>query len=336
MSEYWAERRVLVTGATGIVGSWLCEELVRRNAFVVALVRDDDPQSMFYSDGVAPNVTIVRGALQNIEDCARAVLANDIEVVFHLGAQTQVGSAIRDPLETFESNIRGTYNLLEAARRAPDLVRAFVVASSDKAYGDSAILPYTEDMRLHGRHPYDVSKSCTDLLAGTYFDTYGTPVAIARCGNIYGGGDLNWNRIVPGTIRSLLRHERPVLRSDGSNVRDYIYVRDVVSAYLALAERLAEPEIAGQAFNFSPESRVTVLEIVNAIARLMESTIEPIVLGSVLHEIQDQTLSAAKARDMLSWRTQWTLEAGLGETIEWYRRHLAKRRGIPGASRAGG
>jgi CDP-glucose 4,6-dehydratase len=335
VSAYWSERRVLVTGATGIVGSWLCEELVRLDAAVVALVRDDDPQSMFYSGGVLPHVTVVRGALQNLEDCTRAIIANDIEVVFHLGAQTLVGPAVRDPLETFESNIRGTYNLLEAARRAPDLVKAFVVASSDKAYGDSAILPYTEEMPLNGRHPYDVSKSCTDLLASTYHDTYETPVAIARCGNIYGAGDLNWSRIVPGTIRSFLRGEQPILRSNGSNIRDYIYVRDVVSAYLALAEQIVRPEIAGEAFNFSPESRITVLEIVQAIARLMNTSIEPIVLGTAVHEIQDQTLSAAKAQRLLDWQAQWTLEEGLTETIDWYRHHLATKAGISRASHAG-
>ena len=336
MSSYWDGRRVLVSGATGIVGSWLCEQLVQRDAYVVALVRDDDPQSMFYTGGVASKVTVVRGALQSLADCSRAIVGNDVEVVFHLGAQTLVGPALRDPLETFESNIRGTYNLLEAARRSPDLVKAFIVASSDKAYGDSPILPYTEDMALNGRHPYDVSKSCADLLASTYHDTYGTPVAIARCGNIYGGGDLNWSRIVPGTIRSLLRKEQPVLRSNGSNIRDYIYVRDVVAAYLALAEQIARPGIAGEAFNFSPESRVTVLEIVQAITRLMESPIAPIVLGTAVHEIQDQTLSADKARRLLAWQSQWTLEAGLAETIDWYRRDLAFKAGRSEASHAVG
>ena len=185
--------------------------------------------------------------------------------MFHLGAQTIVGTALRDPLECFESNIRGTYNLLEAARRLAPLVKAFVVASSDKAYGDSPVLPYTEDMPLNGKHPYDVSKSCTDLLSTTYHHTYGLPVTIARCGNIYGGGDLNWSRIVPGTIRSLLRGERPVLRSDGGPMRDYIYVKDVVDAYIALAEASDRPDVVGEAFNFSPQSRCTVREIVDAI-----------------------------------------------------------------------
>ena len=317
--SFWRERRVLVTGATGIVGSHLALALLDRGAFVVAQVRDDDPQSSFYRDATAGRCSIVRGELQRYEDCARAINAHDVEIVFHLGAQTLVGTAVRDPLETFESNVRGTYNLLEAARRMGGLVKAFVVASSDKAYGDSPILPYTEDMPLIGRHPYDVSKSCTDLLSTCYATTYGLPVAIARCGNIYGAGDLNWSRIVPGTIRSLLLGERPVLRSNGKSIRDYIYVADVVDAYLALAEAIEKPGVRGEAFNFSPESRVDVFEIVRTLARLMASDLEPVVLDIATHEIKDQTLDASKARAMLGWRPTWTLEAGLRETIPWYR-----------------
>ncbi len=315
----WSERRVLVTGATGIVGSHLCTALLDRGAHVVALVRDDDPQSSFYRDGIAPRCSIVRGELQRSEDTMRALNAHEIEVVFHLGAQTLVGTALRDPLETFESNVRGTYNLLDAVRRLKDLVRAVVVASSDKAYGDSHVLPYTEDMPLAGRHPYDVSKSCTDLLAGCYAASYGVPLAIARCGNIYGAGDLNWSRIVPGTIRSLLAGERPILRSDGKSVRDYIYVADVVAAYLALAEQMERDSVRGEAFNFSPETRVDVFEIVRAIAALLESDLEPVVLDVATHEIKDQTLDASKARAVLGWQPEWPLEAGLRETIPWYR-----------------
>ncbi len=319
----WGNRRVLVTGATGIVGSHLCRALLERGAYVVALVRDEDPQSSFYRDGVARRCSIVRGELQRYDDCARAINAHDVEVVFHLGAQTLVGTAVRDPLETFESNIRGTYNLLEAARRMNGLVKACVVASSDKAYGDSDRLPYTEDMPLFGRHPYDVSKSCTDLLATCYSLTYGVPVAIARCGNIYGAGDLNWSRIVPGTIRSILLGERPVLRSDGTSIRDYIYVEDVVTAYLVLAERMDARGVRGEAFNFSPESRVDVFDIVRNITQQLESNLEPVVLATATHEIKDQTLDARKARDILAWRPQWSLEAGLRETIPWYRRLLS-------------
>jgi len=256
-------------------------------------------------------------------DCMRAINAHDVEVVFHLGAQTIVGTALRDPLETFESNIRGTYNLLEAARRLAPVVTSFVVASSDKAYGDSPVLPYTEAMPLNGKHPYDVSKSCTDLLATTYGHTYGLPVTIARCGNIFGGGDLNWSRIVPGTIRSLLTGERPILRSDGGYIRDYIYVRDVVSAYLALAEATAHMDITGEAFNFSPQSRYSVLEIVEAIGTAMGVQPNPHILNTATMEIRDQTLDATKARERLGWRAAWSLGDGLDETVAWYRKHLA-------------
>jgi len=319
--SFWTERRVAVTGATGIVGSWLCEELVRRGAEVVALVLDDDPHARFFTAGIDRRCTIVRGTLSRIEDCTRALNRYEAEIVFHLGAQTIVGAAMRDPLECFESNVRGTYNMLEAARRL-GTVKAFVVASSDKAYGESDVLPYTETMPLRGRHPYDVSKSCADLIAASYHHSYGLPVTVARCGNIYGGGDLNWSRIVPGTIRSLLRGQRPVLRSDGGPVRDYLYVRDVVDAYLTLAEATPRPEICGEAFNFSPQSRVTVREMVEAIARAAGVAADPIVEGGAKLEIRNQTLDATKARERLGWTAAWSLDAALRETVAWYREHL--------------
>lgn len=315
----WHERRVLVTGATGMVGSHLCSALLARGAYVVAFVRDDDPRSAFYRDGIAGQCSTVRGKLQSFDDCSRAINGHDIEVVFHLGAQTQVGTAQRDPLETFESNVRGSYNMLEASRRMGDLVKAFIIASSDKAYGDSGGQPYTEDMALRGQHPYDVSKSCTDLLAQCYSVSYSLPVAIARCGNIFGAGDLNWKRIVPGTIRSLLLDERPVLRSDGHDIRDYIYVSDVIDAYIMLAENCERTDVAGQAFNFSPESCVSVFEMVRLISGVMQSPLEPIVLGTATHEIKDQTLNVDRARRVLDWEPNWTLERGLVETIPWYR-----------------
>lgn len=323
MAFDWTGRRALVTGATGIVGSWLCEELAHRGAFVVALVLDDDPQSRFYTDGISRSCTIVRGDLADFATCMRAINVHDVEYVFHLGAQTIVGAALRDPLECFESNIRGTYNLLEAVRRLDPLVKAVVVASSDKAYGDSDVLPYTEDMPLRGSHPYDVSKSCTDLLAHTYAHTYGTNVTVARCGNIYGGGDLNWSRIVPGAIRSLLGGTRLTLRSDGKMVRDYIYVRDVVAAYIALAE--AGPEISGEAFNFSPESEYTVLDIVAAVESVAEAKLDLDIQNTVTMEIRKQTLDSSKAKRMLSWKCEWTLEDGLRDTLGWYKRHLAQK-----------
>jgi CDP-glucose 4,6-dehydratase len=247
----------------------------------------------------------------------------DVDSVFHLAAQAIVTTALRSPLATFESNIRGTYHLLEACRVHADLVKHVVVASSDKAYGESATLPYTEDMPLVGRHPYDVSKSCTDLLALTYAHTYQLPVIVARCGNIYGGGDLNWSRIVPGTIRSVLRNERPIIRSDGTFTRDYIYVRDVVEAYLALGSYVESKRGIGEAFNFSPESRVSVLEITREIQRLMKRPdLEPIVLNQAKAEIPNQYLDSSKAQRELGWAPRYSLEAGLLETIEWYRGFL--------------
>lgn len=318
----WTERRTLVTGATGVVGSWLCEELVRRKAYVVAFVRDDDPLSRFYADGIWKHCAIARGDLADYPAVARAINGFETETVFHLGAQTIVGSALRDPMETFESNIRGTYNLLEAARRLSPLVKSVVIASSDKAYGESDVLPYTEDMPLRGRHPYDVSKSCTDLLSDTYAHTYGLNITIARCGNIYGGGDLNWSRIVPGTIRSLLAGLRPVLRSDGTMIRDYIYVRDVVDAYIALAEASDRPEIAGEAFNFSPESEYSVLEIVSAIGEAMGIDPDPNIVNTARAEIQRQTLDSSKAHRLLGWKSGWKLADGLRETVAWYKTHL--------------
>ncbi|HZO93401.1 MAG TPA: NAD-dependent epimerase/dehydratase family protein [Candidatus Baltobacteraceae bacterium] len=317
----WRGRRVAVTGATGIVGSWLCEELLRRGAAVTALVLDDDPQSRFVTSGIDRRCTIVRGTLANVDDCMRLLNRAEAEAVFHLGAQTIVGAALRDPLECFESNVRGTYNVLESARRIGG-TKAIVVASSDKAYGESDVLPYVETMPLRGRHPYDVSKSCADLIATAYHQTYGLPVTIARCGNIYGGGDLNWSRIVPGTIRSLLLGERPVLRSDGGPVRDYVYVRDVVDAYLTLADASARPEVAGEAFNVSPQTRVTVREIVDAIGRAAGVRAEPLVENVARCEIRAQTLDATKARERLGWTASWSLEDGLRETVAWYREHL--------------
>lgn len=322
----WSARTALVTGASGIVGSWLCEALIERGARVAALVLDSDPGSRFFEEHIGRRCTIVNGNLANISDCMRAINTTEADTIFHLGAQTIVGSALRDPLECFESNIRGTYNLLEAARRLSGLARRIVVASSDKAYGHSDVLPYTEAMPLRGAHPYDVSKSCTDLVALAYARTYGLPVAIARCGNIYGGGDLHWSRIVPGTIRSVVRGERPILRSDGTMVRDYIYVRDVVDAYVALAERIDAGDVTGEAFNFSPESRVTAMELVRAILAAMDSDLEPHVTATARHEIAEQQLDASKARRVLGWQCRYALADGLRETIEWYTRYFDGRR----------
>jgi CDP-glucose 4,6-dehydratase len=321
--DFWRERRVFVTGATGIVGSWLVRELIGRHANVAVLVRDADPQSELLRSGDIQRCTVFNGTVEDLWTLERAISLHEAEYVFHLAAQTIVGVAHRNPFTTFETNVRGTYNLLEACRIHASLVRGVVVASSDKAYGEVDALPYVETMPLRGRHPYEVSKSCTDLIAASYCHSYGVPVTIARCGNIYGGGDLNWSRIVPGTIRSLLRGERPMLRSDGTFRRDYIYVKDVARAYMLLGEHACAPAVRGEAFNFSDESPLSVLDIVNAIRRLLGSDLEPDVRNVAQGEIRDQYLSAAKARDTLNWRATYDLDTALRETIAWYRALLA-------------
>ncbi len=324
----WLGRRVLVTGATGIVGSWLVARLLAEGAHVVAIVRDWDPQTELIRSGTIARVSVVSGRLEDLGTIERAIVDHETDTVFHLGAQTIVGSALAEPLATFEANIRGTYHVLEAGRRHMGLVKAVIVASSDKAYGDGPTLPYTEDMPLAGRHPYDVSKSCADLLANAYAVTYGLPVAVARCGNIYGGGDLNWSRIVPGTIRSLLAGKAPMIRSDGASTRDYIFVDDVVDAYLRLATAATGPDVLGQAFNFGWERPVSVIEITTAIRRLMDrEDLQPVILGTATHEIREQYLDATKARRVLGWEPTFDVDAGLTRTIAWYRTFLAASTG---------
>lgn len=318
VSGFWKDRSVLVTGATGLVGSWLTGRLKEAGADVVCLVRDWVPQSELVRARAIEQVKVVRGDVRDREVIERAIGEFETDTVIHLAAQTIVGIANRNPVSTFESNIQGTWNLLEACRRSPG-VKSIVIASSDKAYGDQEILPYGEETPLQGRHPYDVSKSCADLIAQAYAKTYGLPVAVTRCGNFYGGGDLNWNRIVPGTIRSVLRGERPVIRSDGQYVRDYFYVEDGAAAYLLLAEKLhCHPELRGLAFNFSLEIEVTVLDLVNRILRAMESSLEPLVLNEASNEIRRQFLCAARARKMLEWSPLFSLEEGIARTIPWY------------------
>jgi CDP-glucose 4,6-dehydratase len=321
--KFWPDRPVLITGATGLVGSWLTRRLHEAGAEVVCLVRDWVPQSELVRSRLIEQVKVVRGDIRDRDLLERTLGEYEIDTVIHLAAQTIVGIANRNPISTFESNIQGTWNLLEACRRSPG-VKSIVVASSDKAYGDQEVLPYGEDTPLEGRHPYDVSKSCSDLIAQAYAKTYDLPVVVTRCGNFYGGGDLNWNRIVPGTIRSIVRGERPVIRSDGQFVRDYFYVEDGAAAYMLLAEQLfARPELRGKAFNFSNEIQVTVLELVQRILCLMKSTLEPDVRNEASNEIRHQYLNASRARQMLSWAPLFTLEQGLEHTAAWYREYLA-------------
>jgi CDP-glucose 4,6-dehydratase len=323
MSDFWKDRRVLVTGCTGLVGAWTVRALLERGAHVVGLVRDSVAGSELHRGGLSQRIDIVTGPVESESLVRRALAEYEIQTVLHLAAQTIVGIANRSPLSTFEANIQGTWCVLEAAR-ACGFGPQVVVASSDKAYGEQAHLPYTEDAPLLARHPYDVSKACTDMLALTYHHTYRLPVCVTRCGNFYGGGDLNWNRIVPGTIRSILRGQRPILRSDGTNIRDYFYVKDGAAAYLYLAECMArQPEVVGQAFNFSTEIQVTALEMVQRILRLMGSPLQPDIRAEARNEIPHQYLSAAKARKLLAWRPGFELDESLRETIAWYQKYFA-------------
>ena len=317
---FWKNRNVFITGSTGLLGSWMTEELVSRGANVTCLIRDWVPRSKLLNSDLPMQVNIVRGELEDLQVLVRTLNEYEVDTVFHLGAQAIVGTASRSPLSTFESNIRGTWNLLEACRVCPQLVERVIVASSDKAYGAHERLPYTEDMPLEGRFPYDVSKSCADLISMSFFHTYRTPVAVTRCGNLFGGGDLNFNRLIPGTIRSALQGEAPIIRSNGKFIRDYFYVRDAVDAYLHLAERLPDSRLAGQAFNFGTETPLSVLAVVNEILRLMDKQwLVSEVLNAASNEIPMQYLKCSKAREMLGWRPSYSMDQALIETISWYK-----------------
>ena len=320
---FWRDRPTLVTGGTGLLGNSLVRRLAGAGADVVCLVRDWVPQSELVRSELIGTVTVVRGDVRDRGVVERTVGEYEIDSVFHLAAQTIVGIANRDPVPTFESNIQGTWVVLEACRRSP-LVKQVVLASSDKAYGAHDTLPYDEDTALDARHPYDVSKSCADLIAQAYAASFGVRAAVTRCGNFYGPGDLNWNRLVPGTIRSVLRGQRPVIRSNGQYIRDYLYVEDAAAAYMLLAEKIAgDPELGGQAFNFSNEMPLTVLDLVRKILSLMKSPLEPDVRDEASNEIPEQYLSTAKARRVLGWKPLYGFEEALQATIEWYRGYFA-------------
>ena len=317
----WASRSVLVTGATGLVGSNLCRRLLVEGARVVGLIADDDPTSELARSGSLSQMVVMSGRLERYEDVERAINNTEVDSVIHLGAQPIVGAAGRAPRHTFETNIQGTWNVLDACRAIGGRVKRIVVASSDKAYGASSVLPYVESMPLAGVQPYEVSKSCTDLIALSYAKTYGLPIAVARCGNIFGPGDLNWNRIVPGTMRSLIRGEQPVIRSDGSLIRDYLHVDDVTDAYLTLAD--GADRFVGEAFNFSDEAPMSVLEIYAAICEAAGMPDKkPSILGEASDEIPAQYLDASKARAQLDWSASVSLADGLARTFEWYREYL--------------
>jgi len=317
-NNFWLDRPTFVSGATGLLGGWLVKRLVEAGADVVCLVRDWVPQCELVRQGLIRQVKTVRGDICDQPLLERILGEYEVTTVFHLAAQTIVGIANLNPISTFETNIAGTWTLMEACRRS-STVSSIVVASSDKAYGDQVKLPYSEETPLEGRHPYDVSKSCTDLISQAYAETYKLPVAVTRCGNFYGGGDLNWNRIVPGTIRSLIRQERPIIRSDGTYLRDYLYVEDGAAAYMLLAEKMSKnSELCGQAFNFSNENPVTVLHLVERVSKLMRSDLKPVIKNKAANEIREQYLSAGKARKTLGWQPLFALDEGLRRTIDWY------------------
>ncbi len=320
---FWLDRPTFVTGGTGLVGSWLVKRLIAAGADVVCLVRDWVPQSEMIRSGYIEKVKVARGDIRDRDMLERVLGEFEIDTVIHLAAQTIVTIANRNPISTFETNIAGTWNVLEAARRSPK-VKQIIMASSDKAYGDQETLPYDEKTPLQGQHPYDVSKSAADLIAYTYAKSFDLPVVVTRCGNFYGGGDLNWNRIIPGTIRSILRGQRPVIRSDGEYIRDYFYVEDGAAAYMLLAEQLAaRRELKGEAFNFSNEIQVSVREIVDRVLKLMKSNLQPEILNETSNEIRHQYLSAEKARRMLNWKPLYNLDEALALTIEWYKDFFA-------------
>lgn len=323
--NFWKDKNVFLTGATGFLGSHLAAELVKKGANLICLIRDGVPASNFYYSGLDKKTISVRGDLTDYFLIERTLNEYGIDTVFHLGAQTIVTIANRSPLSTFESNIKGTWNILEAVRNTP-AVKRVVVTSSDKAYGEHKILPYTEGSELLAKFPYDVSKACADILSQSYAKTFNLPVIVTRCANLFGGGDLNFNRIIPGTIASLLKNESPVIRSDGKLVRDYFYVKDAVGAFILLAEKIQEKNIKGEAFNLSSDNRLSVLDITRKITSLMKKDkIKPKILNAVKCEIPAQYLSSDKARKMFNWKPKHSLDEGLKETIDWYRKYLKNK-----------
>ncbi len=320
MRSFWQGKNVFVTGASGFVGSWLVKRLFSLKANVTILLQDVAPMSPLFREKTIEKVRVVQGSLEEISVLKRAICQHEISAVFHLGAQTLVETALRSPLETLESNIRGTYHLLEVCRLYPDLVQRIVLASSDKAYGTSAILPYKEEMPSRASHPYDVSKACADLIALSYHKTYSLPLVIGRCANIYGGGDLHWSRIIPGTIRSLLENRPIEVRSDGTMIREYLHVEEAVDAYLKMGELCLEKGVQGEIFNFGPKRPFSVLEIIETIKTLMHrKEAEVKIVNRAAHEIKEQSLDSSKAQKLLGWSSKMSLEEGLAKTIEWYK-----------------
>jgi len=326
MIKSWKNSNVFVTGCNGLLGSWLVKYLLDNGANVIGLLRDELPNSNLDQLGLCEKITSVRGDLQDYSLLRRIMSEYEVGFVFHLAAQTLVTVANTDPRSTFETNIRGTWNILEVARQTKSL-KGIIVASSDKAYGEKCKLPYHETDSLEGSHPYDVSKSCADLIAQSYYKTYKVPVCVTRCANLYGGGDLNFSRIIPGTIRSAFYNERPIIRSDGKFLRDYFYVEDAVLAMLNLAEYMKNKLVLGEAFNFSSGVHLNVVDLVERILRLMGKKIKSVVLNKAHNEIRDQYLSIKKANNLLKWHPCFDIHVGLKRTIEWYMTYFVTREG---------
>lgn len=318
--EFWKDRRVLVTGADGFVGSWLARALIHRRAQVTTLVRDLRSGSNIDLLGLEKALNIVRGDVADYELVLRTLHEYEIDTCFHLAAQALVGIAAASPLSTFESNIKGTWTVLEASRQCG--VERVVVASSDKAYGEQNVLPYREDQPLLGRHPYDASKACTDILAQAYYFTYGMSLAITRSANTYGPGDTNFSRLIPGTVKAVWNDETPIIRSDGTPERDYMYIDDAIESYLVLGESVCRPDVKGQAFNFGTGRAIKVLDLFNMIIELCGKSVSPRILGEAQYEIDRQCLSTEKTQRLLGWKPKHTLENGLRKTIRWYQQHL--------------
>lgn len=319
--NFWKERNVLVTGGSGLVGSHIVKELLDNNANVVVLIRSKNPKSYFATEGLNKKSVLAFGDLKNFKRVYDIISKYEVEYIFHIGAQPIVPTAIKNPVETFESNVNGTVNVLESARLC-NSVKGIVVASSDKAYGTSDKLPYTEDMPLKGDFPYDVSKSCTDLVAQSYFKTYDLPITIARFGNIYGPGDLNFNRIIPGAIKAALLNETLKIRSDGKMIREYLYVKDVSDGYLMLCENINRSK--GEAFNLSSGLKLSVKEVVEKISEIIKKKVRYEILNIAKNEIYEQYLSTEKIETFFGWHTKYPFEEGIKQTLNWYEKILKK------------
>lgn len=318
LNNFWKNKKILITGYEGFLGSHLTNALLKHGARIWGLdIRTHRKQTILSSKELN-KINIIKGSVENYSLIYKIIKKNNIEFIFHLAAQSLVGPALKDPRKTFSTNIRGTWNILESCRNSRK-VKAIIIASSDKAYGIKSKLPYKEDSSLAGCHPYDVSKSCADLLSYTYFHTYGLSVCITRCGNIFGPGDFNFSRIIPDTIKSVIKNKTLLIRSNGKFTRDYIYIDDIVSGYIILAEKLQKLKLSGEAFNFSNEKPISVLELVRIIYKLVNKKQNYKILNQVKYEIKHQYLSSQKARRILSWEPQYTLDKGLKITIDWYK-----------------